>query len=312
MTAEPGQYHLSHLRYLEAESIHILREVAAEFERPVLLYSIGKDSSVCCGWRRRPSRPAKIPFPLLHVDTGYKFPEMYAFRDRCAREIGVDAARLRNEAAIAAGANPFDLGTQRCCGFLKTEALLTGLRHHGFDAAIGGRAARRGEVAGQGAVFSFRDAVRPVGPQEPAARAVEPLQRPHRAGRDHPRLPAVELDRARRLAVHLPREDPGRPAVLRPRARRGRARRPAHRARRVLRAGRPATGRQPASASSACRCRFRSLGCVPCCRRDPLDGRHRRGDHRGDDGRADLRARHARHRPRRGRLDGTKKREGYF
>jgi len=154
---ERGKYFLSHLRLLESESIHILREVAAEFERPVLLYSIGKDSSVLLRLAQKAFHPAKIPFPLMHIDTGYKFQEMYAFRDVVARESGAQVIVWRNESAIARGANPFDLGTQRCCGFLKTDALLTGLQHHNFDAAIGG--ARRDEEKSRAKerVFSFRD-----------------------------------------------------------------------------------------------------------------------------------------------------------
>jgi len=157
MTAETATYSLSHIRYLEAESIHVMREVVAEFERPVLLYSIGKDSSCLLRLAQKAFHPAKIPFPLMHVDTGYKFTEMYEFRDRRVQEIGADLLVWRNERAITAGANPFDLGTQNCCGFLKTEALLTGLRHHRFDAAIGG--ARRDEEKSRAKerFFSFRD-----------------------------------------------------------------------------------------------------------------------------------------------------------
>ncbi len=154
---EYGKYFLSHLRSLESESIHVLREVAAEFERPVLLYSIGKDSSVLLRLAQKAFHPAKIPFPLMHVDTGYKFQEMYAFRDLVATESGAQLIVWRNEIAMARAANPFDLGTQRCCGFLKTDALLTGLQQHNFDAAIGG--ARRDEEKSRAKerVFSFRD-----------------------------------------------------------------------------------------------------------------------------------------------------------
>ena len=157
LTTQHGTYALSHIRYLEAESIHVLREVAAEFERPVLLYSIGKDSSVLLRLTQRAFHPGRIPFPLMHVDTGYKFQEMYAFRDLIARESGTELIVWRNEPAIAQGTNPFDLGTQKCCGFLKTEALLTGLRYHHFDAAIGG--ARRDEEKSRAKerFFSFRD-----------------------------------------------------------------------------------------------------------------------------------------------------------
>src|SRR6516164_7283035 len=118
-----SQARISHLRLLEAESIHILREVAAEFERPVMLYSIGKDSSVMLRLAQKAFYPGPIPFPLLHVDTGYKFREMIEFRDAYAKELGVRLLVWRNEDALAAGANPVKLGTQRCCGLLKTQAL---------------------------------------------------------------------------------------------------------------------------------------------------------------------------------------------
>ena len=158
MIAEPGSLRLSHLRYLEAESMHVLREVAAELERPVLLYSVGKDSSVLLRLAQKAFAPGRLPFPLLHVDTGFKFQEMYAFRDRIARESGARLLVWRNEDAIDRGTNPFDVGTQRCCALLKTEALLTGLRHHGFNAAIGG--ARRDEEKSRAKerFFSVRDA----------------------------------------------------------------------------------------------------------------------------------------------------------
>ncbi len=158
MTTKTGKYNLSHIRYLEAESLHVLREVAAEFERPVLLYSVGKDSSCLLRLCQKAFHPGKLPFPLMHVDTGFKFREMYEFRDRMAREVGAELLVWRNEKAISDRANPFDLGTQRCCGFLKTEALLTGLRHYNFDAAIGG--ARRDEEKSRAKerFFSFRDA----------------------------------------------------------------------------------------------------------------------------------------------------------
>ena len=156
----PAQYQappLSHLRQLEAESIHIFREVASEFEKPVMLYSIGKDSSVMLRLAQKAFYPAPIPFPLMHVDTGFKFREMLEFRDNYTRELGLDLRVWRNEAAIADGANPVKLGTQRCCGFLKTQALLDGLRHYGFDAAFGG--ARRDEEKSRAKerIYSFRD-----------------------------------------------------------------------------------------------------------------------------------------------------------
>jgi sulfate adenylyltransferase subunit 2 len=148
---------LSHLRLLEAESIHILREVASEFERPVMLYSIGKDSSVMLRLAQKAFFPGPIPFPLLHIDTGFKFKEMLSFRDEMARSVGADLLVWRNEPAIAAGTNPITLDTKRCCGLLKTQALLDGLRHYNFDAAFGG--ARRDEEKSRAKerIYSFRD-----------------------------------------------------------------------------------------------------------------------------------------------------------
>jgi sulfate adenylyltransferase subunit 2 len=148
---------LSHLQLLEAESIHILREVASEFERPVMLYSIGKDSSVMLRLAQKAFHPAPIPFPLLHIDTGFKFAEMIAFRDEMARSIGAELLVWRNEPAIAAGTNPMVLDTKRCCGLLKTQALLDALKHYNFDAAFGG--ARRDEEKSRAKerIYSFRD-----------------------------------------------------------------------------------------------------------------------------------------------------------
>ncbi len=148
---------LSHLQALEAESIHILREVAAEFQRPVMLYSIGKDSSVMLRLAQKAFHPAPIPFPLLHVDTGYKFSEMITFRDEYTAQLGLRLIVHRNEEALANGTNPAALGTQRCCGLLKTQSLLNALRAGGFDAAFGG--ARRDEEKSRAKerIYSFRD-----------------------------------------------------------------------------------------------------------------------------------------------------------
>jgi sulfate adenylyltransferase subunit 2 len=148
---------LSHLQALEAESLYILREAVAEFARPVMLYSIGKDSSVMLRLAQKAFFPGKIPFPLLHIDTSYKFPEMIAFRDAYAKQIGAELIVHRNEAAIADGASPWKLGTQNCCGALKTRSLLDALEEGGFDAAFGG--ARRDEEKSRAKerVYSFRD-----------------------------------------------------------------------------------------------------------------------------------------------------------
>ena len=148
---------LNHLRALEAESIYILREAAAEFAHPVMLYSIGKDSSVMVRLAQKAFFPGRMPFPLLHIDTSYKFPEMIQFRDSYAREIGAELIVHRNEEAIGNGANPFSLGTQKCCGLLKTKSLLDALAKGGFNAAFGG--ARRDEEKSRAKerIYSFRD-----------------------------------------------------------------------------------------------------------------------------------------------------------
>ena len=150
---------LSHLQALEAESIHIIREVASEFQRPVMLYSIGKDSSVMVRLAQKAFYPGRIPFPLLHVDTTYKFQEMIEFRDRFCAELGVRLLVHSNAQAVEAGANPYRLGTERCCGLLKTQALLDALRAGNFDAAFGG--ARRDEEKSRAKerIFSFRDSL---------------------------------------------------------------------------------------------------------------------------------------------------------
>src|SRR5205809_2145484 len=149
---------LDHLRTLEAESIHIFREIVAEFAHPVMLYSIGKDSSVLLRLAQKAFFPGPIPFPLLHVDTTYKFREMIEFRDRQAAAVGARLIVHTNSDAIAAGTQPFAVGTQRCCGLLKTKALLDALQAGNFDAALGG--ARRDEERSRAKerVFSLRDA----------------------------------------------------------------------------------------------------------------------------------------------------------
>lgn len=150
--------HLSHLDLLEAEAIAILRETAAEFANPVLMYSIGKDSQVLLHLARKAFFPAKLPFPLLHVDTGWKFREMYQFRDEVAAAHGLQLIVHRNQRAIDEGINPFDYSSQVYTHATKTQGLLQALSQHGFDAALGG--ARRDEERSRAKerVFSFRDA----------------------------------------------------------------------------------------------------------------------------------------------------------
>jgi sulfate adenylyltransferase subunit 2 len=151
-------HHLTHLRQLEAESIHIIREVVAEFERPVMLYSIGKDSGVMVRLAQKAFHPAKPPFPLLHVDTTWKFRDMYEFRDRyIKKELGWDLLVYINEEGVKAGINPFTSGSKKHTDVMKTEALKQALSKYKFDAAFGG--ARRDEEKSRAKerVYSFRD-----------------------------------------------------------------------------------------------------------------------------------------------------------
>ena len=223
---------LTHLQRLEAESIHIMREVVAECERPVMLYSIGKDSAVMLHLAVKAFYPAKPPFPLLHVDTTWKFRAMYEMRERMAAR-----ARLRAPGPPeprgpgAKGINPFDHGPLHT-DMWKTEGLKQALDKYGFDAAFGG--ARRDEEKSRAKerIFSFRIGPARLGPEEPAAGALEALQHPQAAGREHPRLPDLQLDRARHLAIHPPGGHPDRAALLRRRAAGGGARRHADHGRR--------------------------------------------------------------------------------
>ena len=148
----------SHLDRLEAESIHIFREVAAEFRRPVMMYSIGKDSSVLLHLLLKAFAPARPPIPLLHIDTGWKFREMIAFRDRRAAETGVELLRHTNPDGLREGVNPITHGAAVHTDIMKTQALKQALDKHGFDAAIGG--ARRDEEKSRAKerIFSFRTA----------------------------------------------------------------------------------------------------------------------------------------------------------
>ena len=152
-----NSFSISYLRQLESESIHIMREVAAEFKNPVMLYSVGKDSSVMVRLAQRAFYPGKFPFPLMHIDTGYKFPEMYKFRDEFCQKIGVRLIVERNEEWIAQGCHPLKIGVDKCCSYLKTGALLDALRKHGFDAAFGGARREEEKSRAKERVFSLRD-----------------------------------------------------------------------------------------------------------------------------------------------------------
>ena len=152
-----NRYILTHLQQLEAESIHIIREVAAEFENPVMLYSCGKDSSVMAHLARKAFLPARVPFPLLHVDTTWKFREMIEFRDRICARNGFDLRVHTNWRAVREGINPFDHGSDKYTHAMKTQALVEALAEGRHDAAFGG--ARRDEEKSRAKerVYSFRD-----------------------------------------------------------------------------------------------------------------------------------------------------------
>ncbi len=148
---------LTHLRTLEAESIHILREAASEFENPVMLYSIGKDSSVMLRLAQKAFAPAALPFPLMHIDTTWKFREMIAHRDRMAKEIGAELIVHTNPEGLAQDINPFDHGSNKYTTVMKTDALKQALSKYQFDCAFGG--ARRDEERSRAKerIYSFRD-----------------------------------------------------------------------------------------------------------------------------------------------------------
>lgn len=152
-----SEYNLTHLKQLEAESINIIREVAAEFEKPVMLYSIGKDSSVMLHLALKAFYPGKPPFPLMHIDTTWKFREMIEFRDQQVGKLGLELIVYINSAGSAAGINPFTHGSEKHTDVMKTQALKQALDKYKFDAAFGG--ARRDEEKSRAKerVFSFRD-----------------------------------------------------------------------------------------------------------------------------------------------------------
>lgn len=147
---------MTHLDKLEAEAIYIIREVASECEKPVMLYSIGKDSSVMLHLALKAFYPEKPPFPFLHIDTGWKFREMTQFRDRRAKELGINMLVYRNEEAIAQGINPFDYGAAYT-DILKTQALKQALTHYGFNAAFGGGRRDEEKSRAKERIFSFRN-----------------------------------------------------------------------------------------------------------------------------------------------------------
>ena len=152
-----SEYNLTHLKQLEAESIHIMREVAAEFDKPVMLYSVGKDSAVMLHLALKAFYPGKLPFPLMHVDTTWKFKEMIAFRDQQIERLGLDIIVHTNQEGVDAGIGPFTHGSEKHTDIMKTQALKQALNKHKFDAAFGGARRDEEKSRAKGRVYSFRD-----------------------------------------------------------------------------------------------------------------------------------------------------------
>jgi sulfate adenylyltransferase subunit 2 len=247
----------THLKELEAESIFILREAAAEFARPVMLYSIGKDSSVMLRLAQKAFYPGKIPFPLLHIDTSYKFPEMLEFRDRYAAEIGAQLIVHTNRKALDEGANPYALGTQRCCGLLKTRALLDALAAGDFDAAFGG--ARRDEEKSRAKerVYSFRD---PSGQWDPRNQRPELWSLYNGRHNQGESIRIFPLSNWTELDVWLYIEAEKIPIVP---LYFSQAREAVVRGDQIL-LTQPGVRLLPGERPTMVRCRMRSLGCAPC------------------------------------------------
>mgnify|MGYP000149629066 CR=1 FL=1 len=250
-------YKLPHLEQLEAESIHIFREVAAEFEKPVMLYSIGKDSSVMLRLAEKAFYPGRIPFPLLHIDTGFKFREMYEFRDRMAEEKNLDLRVHRNEEAISNETNPFDLGTQKCCALLKTQALKDGLQEGDYDAAFGGGRRDEEKSRAKERIYSFRDQFGQWDPKNQRPELWNIYNGLHDKGesiRVFPLSNWTELD----IWNYIYREEiPIVPMYF------------AKEREMLIREGQliPADGpipMQPGEQTEMVKCRFRTLGCYPC------------------------------------------------
>ena len=216
---------LNHLKNLEAESIYILREAVAEFAQPVMLYSIGKDSSVMLRLAQKAFFPGKIPFPLLHIDTSYKFPEMIAFRDAYTREIGAELIVHKNREALDAGRESVRAGHAEVLRPAEDQVAAGCAGRRRIRRGIRRRAARRREVAGQGAHLLVPRFGGAMGSQESAAGAVEHLQFAPEQGRKHSRVSALELDGAGHLALHPHGEYSHRAAVFREGTASGAARR---------------------------------------------------------------------------------------
>ena len=208
-----SDYKLSHLQELEAESIHIIREVAAEFENPVMLYSIGKDSSVMVRLAEKAFSPGKVPFPLMHIDSKWKFKEMIQFRDDYAKKFGWNLIVESNMEAFNAGVGPFTHGSKVHTDLMKTQALLHALDKYKFDAAFGG--ARRDEEKSRAKerIYSFRDKFHQW-TRRTSVRSCGTSTTPVSIKGEHPCVPAVQLDGVGYLAVYPPGEYSDRTVVL--------------------------------------------------------------------------------------------------
>ena len=254
-------YGLSHLRHLESESIHILREVAAEFRNPVMLYSVGKDSSVLVRLHQKAFHPGPMPFPLMHVDTGYKFPEMYEFRDRFCKEIGARLIVERNETWIEKGCHPLRTGVDSCCSHLKTGALLEAIGKHGFDVAIGGARREEEKSRAKERVFSVRDAHGQWNPKDQRPELWDLYNARISEGetvRVFPLSNWTELDIWQYIQLERIPIVPLYFAQERPVIRRNGILIPLYRG---VNLGSESLSKEDVE---TCLCRFRSLGCIPC------------------------------------------------
>ena len=289
---------LTHLQRLEAESIDIMREVVAEFENPVMLYSIGKDSSVMLHLARKAFHPAPPPFPLLHVDTTWKFREMYEFRERMQREHGFELHRAHQPGRPAPQASTRSThGSDVHTDVMKTEALKQALDKLRLRRGVRRRAPRRGEVAREGAdLLASATAQHQWDPKNQRPELWRLYNARQRTRRVDARLPALELDRARRLALHLPRADPDRAALLRAGAARSSMRDGT-----LIMVDDDRMPLEPGEEPELKQVRFRTLGCYPLTGAIESDRDDAAGDHPGDAARADVRAAGARHRLRRRR-----------
>ena len=209
-----SDYKLSHLQELEAESIHIIREVAAEFENPVMLYSIGKDSSVMVRLAEKAFAPGKVPFPLMHIDSKWKFKEMIQFRDDYAKKFGWNLIVESNMEAFNAGVGPFTHGSKVHTDLMKTQALLHALDKYKFDAAFGG--ARRDEEKSRAKerIYSFRDKFHQWDPKNQRPELWDIYNARVHKGESIRVFPAVQLDGTGYLAIYPPGKYSDRTVVL--------------------------------------------------------------------------------------------------